>query len=239
MHVEAGFEQRERRCGDARAVALDDGLEAERVARRHDCDAVPADVAAEDDGVARAHTRGQDGCARDDAAQARGIDEETVRVAAVHDLGIARHEPHAGRIGRRAHRFEEAPQHRERQALLDDEPDGETQRPRPAHGKIVDRAVHGQRADVSAREHERTDDVGVGRERDRTAGIERRAVVALVQFRIAEGRPDERFEQTRHGASAAAVRELDDVFVAGRQRAIGSRAHGDSAGSRRAARKRK
>jgi len=54
----------------------------------------------------------------------------------------------------------------EREALLEHEAGGERERHRPGHGEVVHGPVHRELADVSAGEPERTDDVGVGRDRE-------------------------------------------------------------------------
>ena len=87
----------------------------------------------------------------------------------------------------RPHGLHDAPQVVHGQALLEDEAGRQGQRPRPAHGQVVDRAVHRQRADVAAREEERADHEGVGGEGQAAAGhVEHGAVVARVQRRVAE-----------------------------------------------------
>ena len=69
----------------------------------------------------------------------------------------------------------------DREALLDDEPGREHERPRAGDRQIVDRPVDGQLADVAAGEEERLDDVRVGREGEPRA-------VQLEQRRVAERR---------------------------------------------------
>ena len=50
------------------------------------------------------------------------------------------------------------------EALLEDEPGRQVQRPGPGHGQVVDRAVDGEVADVAAGEEQRRHHVGVGGE---------------------------------------------------------------------------
>ena len=148
-----------------RAVAFDLRLELQALAHRHDRHAVPADIAGQQDHVAHAHARGRHHGVVLDEADAGGVDEQPVALAPVHHLGIARHEQHAGGRGRRLHRLHDALQHLHRQPLFEDEAGAQEQRARAAHRQVVDRAVHGQRADVAAGEEQRADDVGVGGER--------------------------------------------------------------------------
>ena len=74
----------------------------------------------------------------------------------------ARRRPRAARAIERG----DAAQVGDREALLDDEPGRERERPRAGDREVVDRAVDGELADVAAGEEERLDDVGVGRERE-------------------------------------------------------------------------
>ena len=48
------------------------------------------------------------------------------------------------------------------EALFENQADAHVERPRPHHGKIVDRAVHRQAADVAAGEEDRIDHIGIG-----------------------------------------------------------------------------
>ena len=87
-----------------------------------------------------------------DHADARSVDEHAVALAAVDDLGVAGHEPHPGGVA--ASRIDATTRRsvRQRQAFLEDEARAEIERAGAAHGEVVDRAVHRQRADVAARE---------------------------------------------------------------------------------------
>src|SRR5262249_39322202 len=107
----------------------------------------------------------------------------------------------------------------------EDQREGQRDRPGAADGEVVDRAVHGELADVAAREEERRHDVRVGRERDaaRVDG-ERRLVVERVERGVPEGRQEEALDELRRKLSAAAVAEQDLVARADRQRARGERA---------------
>ena len=72
VDVDAGLEQRQHRLGQRRAVALDRGLEAKPLARRHDGDAVAADVAADRITASPGRTLpGRSASRRDDAPDAR------------------------------------------------------------------------------------------------------------------------------------------------------------------------
>ena len=94
-----------------------------------------------------------------------GGDVAAVGLAALDDLGVAGDDLHPGDGGRARHRVGDPPQVGDREALLEDEPGREVQRPRPAHREVVDGAVDREVADVAAGEEQRRDDVRVGGER--------------------------------------------------------------------------
>ena len=101
------------------------------------------------------HTRGE-------AAHARGVDKNAVALAALHHLGVAGDDLHARLPGSCCHGLDDASQVRQRQALLEDETCAQVERHRPAHGDIVDRAVHRQAAYIAPGEEKRRYHVGVG-----------------------------------------------------------------------------
>jgi hypothetical protein len=116
---------------------------------------------------------------------------------------------HAGRARRVAHALGNPLQIGERKALLDDEARREIERPRPGHGDVVDRAVHGERADIAAGEEQRRDDIAVGRHHHASGGnVEGRLVIAGGEPFIVEGGVKNLADQPRHGASAGAMRKL-------------------------------
>ena len=111
-----------------------------------------------------------------DHADAGGVDEEAVALAAVDHLGVAGDD--RARPPRRAAARIDATtrqQRLHRQAFLEDEAGAQEQRPRAAHRQVVDRAVDRQRADVAAGEEQRPHDVGVGGEREPRAAAGRGA----------------------------------------------------------------
>ena len=79
-----------------------------------------------------------------------GVDENFVGLAAINDLGIARHELHAGVVGGGAHRLHDAPEILHRHSFLQDESDREIKRARAAHREVVNRSVDREFADVTA-----------------------------------------------------------------------------------------
>src|ERR1019366_1192017 len=121
-------------------------------------------------------------------ADAGGGDEDLVALAAVDDLGVAGNELHAGAGCRRAHGFDDAAQIVDGQALFEDERGGEVHGLGAAHGEVVDRAMHGEVADVAAWKEDGRDDEGVGGEGEARAGDgEDSLIVELVENGIAEG----------------------------------------------------
>ena len=143
-----------RRCG----VAYQDRFKVQPLPDGHDGDTVVADGTGHKDAVA-----GPGGVDREAApfrhrADPRGGDEDAVALAAVHDLGVAGDEGHAGFAAGVAHRIDDTPQIVQRQAFFEDERGREEERPRTAHGQVVHRPVHRQFADVAAGKEERSND---------------------------------------------------------------------------------
>lgn len=106
------------------------------------------DAAAEDHGVAVAHRGGADLVRDDDLADARRGDEEPVGGAALHHLGVAGDDRHAGLTGGGGGARAQIAQVGEREPLFDDEGGGQRQRPRHRRRQVVDRAGHRQAADA-------------------------------------------------------------------------------------------
>ncbi len=148
-------------------------------------------------------------------ADAGGIDKQLVGSALVYHLGIAGDDLHAGGIGRRLHRCDDAPQIVDRETLFDNHAAGQIQRHRAAHGKIIDRAGHRQLADIASGKEQRIDHIGIGRHGQRAAeGVERIKADACLVFEGCQGfvgkAVDEHIvDQVAHRLAAGAVRQRD------------------------------
>ena len=210
VDLHAAFEQRRDEAVQRRGVALDGGLELEVLAARQDGDAVIAERAAHQDHVPRP---GAIAARRDDRGRdhpdAGGVDEYAITLAALDHLGVAGDDRHAGGARRVGHRMDDAREIGEGQALFEDEAGGEPERPRAAHGDVVDGAVHGELADVASREEQRRDHVGVGAEDDLARRRrEARAVVLLREVGVVEGPGEEHLDELGGGAPARPVDHL-------------------------------
>ena len=144
-------------------VGLDVRVELELAAREHDRRAVLADRAGQQDAVAGADRVGREPGARVALADAGGADVHAVGRAALHDLGVAAHDLHLGRLRGRRDRLHLGLQVVGGEALLEDQRERERARARARHGEVVHGAVHGEVADRAAREAERLDHERVGR----------------------------------------------------------------------------
>ena len=135
---------------------------------------------------------------RRDPADASGVDEDAVALAAIDHLGVAGYDPHAGRSGGLGHRRDHAAERFHRQALFEDEACAEIRRPGSGHRQVVDGPVDGQFADVAAGEEQGVDDVAVGGEGQaaRLGGQHR----AVVRWR---GKRGERREERGEGGRDA------------------------------------
>ena len=210
MDIHSRRQQRSHRAVERSRIAEDVRLECESFSRRHDGDAVPADVAGQEHGVPGTDARGDNLERMLDEANARGVDEDPVAFSVVDDLRITRHDLRARGPSRRPHRVEHRAQRLDREALLENEGRAQPGRPRPGHREIVHGAVDRERADVAAREEGRADHIGVGREGDPNApDLENRGVVTRVQMAIAERGNDQPLEKLVHQPSASAMGELN------------------------------
>ena len=84
---------------------------------------------------------------------------------------------------------------------------------RARDGEVVDRPVHGEGADVAAREDERPDDVGVGREGDPLGARQERAVGQRRERVVRERLGEEPLDEVAGRAAACAVGERDPLVA--------------------------
>ncbi len=108
-------------------VARERGLELQALALRHDGDAVFSDGAAQEDAVAGTSLIGRELDACRHNADTGSVDEQAVRAAFLDNLGIAGDDLHIGSGRCPAQGIHNAPQHFDRQALLNDESGTEIQ----------------------------------------------------------------------------------------------------------------
>jgi hypothetical protein len=144
-----------------------------------------------------------------------------VGLAALDDLGVAGDDLHAGDPRRHAHRRHHPLERRNRQPFFQNEARAEPLRPRPAHGEIVDRAMHGERADVTAGKKQRAHHVRIGREREPRAGRRRgqeRAVVPRIERRVAKRRREHLVDQLLREPPATAMGHLNLLLSGQRHR---------------------
>jgi len=146
-------------------------------------------------------------------ADAGGIDENLVRRAARHYLGVAGDDLDPGVAGGLRHRVHDTQQRFSRQSLFQNESTGEVTRQRPAHRQIVDRTAHRQFADVAAGKLDRVNHVAVGGKRQPVALLaqrrqrQTRLIFALRQQRVVKRLQKQPFDQLLHRLPAAAVRQ--------------------------------
>ncbi len=198
-----------------RGVRDDRGLEGQRRALRQHGHAMLADRPRQQQHVARARARAADVTPARQHADPGGRDEAAVALALLDDLGVAGDDGDAGRTCRRGHRLHDALQVGQREALFEDEAGRQPQRARAEHRDVVDRAVHGQAAEVAAGEEQRRDHMRVGGHDQPAAGgqlgrrRQRGAVVALVQVLVVELGGEQLADELRRRAPAGAMVEVD------------------------------
>ena len=107
---------------------------------------------------------------------------------------------------RPGHRRDDPLQVGQRETLLEDEGRRHPPRLGAAGRQVVDRAVHGQRADVAAREERGTDDEPIGRKRQfLLAEIEVGTVMIARQLDTLEMLVEDLLDQTARHPAASAV----------------------------------
>ena len=197
-----------------RGVALEVGLELEVAAGDEHGHPVVGEGAGDEHAVAGKHSPGAELDALGDEADPGCRDVDPVALAALDDLRVARGDHDAGPSRGGSHRCGDPPQVRDGEALLDDEAGREGEWPRARHGEVVDGAVDGELADVSAGEEERLDDVGIGRERESPAvEVDQCSVTEQIEQRIAELLEEEAFDEVARRLSARTVREVDELVA--------------------------
>ena len=132
------------------------------------------------------------------------------------------------RRGGLRHGIGHAAQGRRWEAFFENEGRAQRERARAAHGQIVDRAVHRERADIAAAEEQRLHHEGIGGESEaRAADLEHRLVVQPLQHRVGESGQEDVAQQLGAELAAAAVAEQHGRHR--RQAARGRRAaHADA-----------
>ena len=123
-----------------------------------------ADVARDDDGIARFGARTGGMSALHALADACRRDKDLVDLAAARDLRVAGDDADAGRLSCLGHGGRDGLEILQRKALLNLEGAGEIARHGAHAGEVVDCAADAELADVAARELPRRDDEAVCRE---------------------------------------------------------------------------
>ena len=146
-----------------------------------------------------------------------GVDEQAVALAALDNFGVAGDDCDSGRRRRFGHGCRDAAQRFGGKSFFQNESRAQEQRPRAAHGQIVDGAVHGERPDVTAGEeqrlyHERIRRKGHARAADLDDGL----VVHAVEHGVGEQRQKDIAQKFGAQPAAAAVAQYDAVALLNR-----------------------
>ena len=141
-----------------RGVGGDVGVDGQVAAGQHDGHPVLADRPGQHHLVAGLHEAAGQLPAFGDHADACGGDVHTVGRALADDLRVAGDDLHTRLRRGFAHVGDDFAEFGDREALLDDERRRQPLRPRARHREVVDRSVHGDMADGSARKAPRRND---------------------------------------------------------------------------------
>ena len=152
-----------------------------------------------------------------------GVDVAAVGLALLHHLGVAGDHLDPGHRGGVVHGGDDPAQVIDLEALFEDEAGGEVERNRAGHGKVVNRSVDGQVADVPAGEEQRRDDVGVGGQRDpRAVEVQLRRVLQRLEQRVAESVQEDWPRPASWSPCRRPVRHRDPLFLDPRAAAAGA-----------------
>ena len=154
VDLDAGVQQGHDGIAEWGAVAQDIAAKLQPLAHGHDRDTMPADVTAQEDGVARLDALRTYRQVVLNDADAGGVDEDAVGVTPVYHFGVAGDQLHVCLVCCQAHGLQHAPEGLHGQALFEYEAHAEVEGPRAAHCEIVYGAVHGEGTDVAAGEEE-------------------------------------------------------------------------------------
>ena len=165
--------------------------------------------------VARAHPGTAQLNAVGQHADTGGGDENAVALATLDHLGVARHHRHTRRVSGMRHRLHDTRQVTQRKALFQNKTCCQIQRRGTHHGHVVERAVHRQTADITARKKQRRHHMAVGGHHQprRFAvdhrGRQHRTVVTLAQVGVAQVAGKQLRDELHHGPPARAVRHVN------------------------------
>ena len=172
-------------------------------------------VAAYDYQVAGLYVGGAQASPPGDEPYAGSVDEDPVRLALFHHLGVARHDGHSGLVGGASHRGGDPEEQVAGEAFLEDEAGREGQRAGAFHRKVVDGAADGHAAYVRAGELHRGDHVGVRGESEGGAGdLHLGGVLQGQQRGVGETFKEDLLHEFPAEPAAAAVAE-DDLLKSG------------------------
>jgi hypothetical protein len=171
-----------------------------------------AKVAADQNDVAGADGFRTDCVWCDDYSDTRGVDEDSVALPLVYDLGVASHDRHVGNERCVAHGFDHVTEGLHRQPLFQHETGAERDRLRTAHGKVIDGAVDGKVPDGPTGEDKWLHNVGVGcHGKPGAADGKQGAIVPPVQRWVRESRKKDVFDKLIGKPTTATMGKKDAV----------------------------
>ena len=189
-----------------RGVAFDVALEGQPGAGGHDRHPVIGEKAGEEHRVSGVGQAGTELQPVGHHAHPGGGDEDLVRLAPGHDLGVAGDHRHPALARGRGNGIGEPFQVGQGKAFLQDQGQAQGEGGCALHGQVVDGPEHRELADIAAGKEDRVDHVAVGGEGE-AAGRhgQHRAVLEAGEDRVVQAGQKDRLDQVPAGDPAAAV----------------------------------
>ena len=197
---------------EGHAVGFDRWIQSQAMAGRQDRQPVAAQIATHQQLIAHLDGPGADRGGALDQADAAGGEEQPIRLAPLHHLGVARHDGHAAGLCRPGHGGHDPPQARQLQPLLQDPGHADLLGSGAGHGQVIGRAGDGQLADVASGKFQGVHHIAVGGEGQCTGGPLQGRRIVQQQGWIAIQPAEFPIDQFLHQGAAAPMAQADALL---------------------------
>jgi hypothetical protein len=195
-------------------IALDGCLQFKPLSAGHDCYPVIADSPTDYDTVSGKRMGAVNLQIMLKNSDSRRIDKYPVSFAARHDFGVTGDNSDPGTIGSPLHGSQNPGKLVFAESFFKDQAHTHPERFRSHHGKVVDRSVHGEIADIATGEKYRIDDKGIGRKCE-TSGrrVKERRIVLDSRFTTGECRNYQFVQKLMRQSAATAVTKKYEIII--------------------------